>query len=245
VTSNAPVAVQSRRPSILALASVLTLGWYCVGSALAGEPPDAQLWNEAKVTIRLDDRFDLVVGGALRLGDDVSQLVRTSGLLAVNVRLTDFFSLTPTYQYIVDDPVTGERTVENRLGLVPTVSTPLCSAKLALSNGLEFRSFDNKPNSWRWRPKLKLSHLVGSKDLALTGYAAGELFYDFDTDIWTRSRLFAGLEKRLSDNVAIDLYYCRQIELKAGKQDLNIIGISIRIDLDPRTRHVEVEPETE
>jgi len=229
----------------LALALALTLGWYCVGSTIAGERPDAQLWNEAKVTIRLDDHFDLVVGGALRLGDDLSQLVRTSGLLAVNVRVTDFFSLTPTYQYIVDDPVTGGRTVENRLGLVPTVSVPLGNAKLALSNGLEFRSFDSKPDSWRWRPKLKLSHPVGSKGLALTGYAAGELFYDFNTDIWTRSRLFAGLEKRLSDNVAIDLYYCRQIELKAGKQDLNIIGISMRFDLDARTRHVEVEPETE
>jgi uncharacterized protein DUF2490 len=212
---------------------------------MAGEQSDAQLWNEAKVTIRLDDRFDLVVGGALRFGDDVSQLVRTSGLLAVNVRVTDFFSLTPTYQYIVDDPVMGGRTVENRLGLVPTVSAPLGSAKLALSNGLEFRSFDSKPDSWRWRPKLRLSHPVGSQSLALTGYAAGELFYDFQTDIWTRSRLFAGLEKRLSDNVAIDLYYCRQIELKAGKQDLNIIGISMRFDLDARTRYVEVEPETE
>ena len=227
------------------LALVLTLGWYCVGSTIGGERPDAQLWNEAKVTIRLDDRFDFVVGGALRLGDDLSQLVRTSGLLAVNVRVTDFFFLTPTYQYIVDDPVMGGRTVENRLGLVPTVSAPLGNAKLALSNGLEFRSFDNKPDSWRWRPKLRLSHPVGSKGVALTGYAAGELFYDFHTDIWTRSRLFAGLEKRLSDNFAIDLYYCRQIELKAGNQDLNIIGISMRFDLDARTRRVEVELETE
>ena len=212
---------------------------------MAGEQSDAQLWNEAKVTIRLDDRFDLVVGGALRFGDDVSQLVRTSGLLAVNARVADFFSLTPTYQYIVDDPVNGGRTVENRIGLVPTVSAPLWSLKLALSNGLEFRSFDSKPDSWRWRPKLKLSHPVGSKSLALTGYAAGELFYDFHTDNWTLSRLFAGLEKRLSDNVAIDLYYCRQIHFEAGKQDLNIIGISMRFDLDARTRYVEVEPETE
>jgi hypothetical protein len=116
---------------------------------------------------------------------------------------------------------------------------------LALSNGLEFRSFDNKSDSWRWRPKLKLSHPVGSKDLAFSAYAASELFYDFRTDIWTRSRLFAGLEKRLSDNAAIDLYYCRQIEFKAGKQDLNIIGVSMRFDLDARTRYVEFEPETE
>src|SRR4029077_19893429 len=109
----------------------------------------------------------------------------------------------------------------------------------------EFRSFDNKSDSWRWRPKLKLSHPLGSKNLAFSAYAASELFYDFSTDIWTRSRLFAGLEKRLSDNAAIDLYYCRQIEFKAGKQDLNIIGVSMRFDLDARTRYVEFEPETE
>jgi hypothetical protein len=227
------------------MALVLTSGDYCTGSAIAGEQPDTQLWNEGKVIIRLDDRFDFVVGGGLRLGDDVSQLVRTSGLLATNVRMTGFFFLTPTYQYIVDHPVKGGRTVENRLGLVPTATAPLGSAKLALSNGLEFRSFDNTSDSWRWRPKLKLSHPVGSKNLAFSAYAAGELFYDFRTDNWTRSRLFAGLEKRLSDNAAIDLYYCRQIELKAGKQDLNVIGISMRFDLDARTRNVEIEPETE
>lgn len=212
---------------------------------MAGEQSDAQLWNEARVIIRLDDHFDLVAGGVLRLGNDVSQLVRNAGLLGANVRITDFLSLAATYQYIFDTPVSGGDTFENRLGLVPTLSAPLGSAKLALSNGFEFRSFDNKPDSWRWRPKLRLSHPVGSQSLALTGYAAGELFYDFHTDIWTRSRLFAGLEKRLSDNVAIDLYYCRQIELKARNQDLNIIGISIRFDLDARTRYVDVEPETE
>jgi hypothetical protein len=97
----------------MVLALVLTSGEYCTGSAIAGEQPDTQLWNEGKVMIRLDDRFDFVVGGALRLGDDVSQLVRTSGLLAANVRVTDFFFLTPTYQHIVHDPVKGGRSVEN------------------------------------------------------------------------------------------------------------------------------------
>lgn len=225
------VTIQDWRALVPALALLLGLGGPNV--ATAGDATDTQLWNEAKLTIRLNNRFDVVAGGVLRLGDDISQVIRNSGLVGANARVTDFLSLTPTYQYIADHPVQGEPTVENRLGLVSTLSTPIRSANLALSNGLEFRSFDNKPDSWRWRPKLKVSHPLGSTTLGLSIYIADELFYEFIPDSWTRNRLFAGLEKRLSDNVAIELYYCRQTQFKAGQQDLNIIGVASRIDFDP------------
>jgi Protein of unknown function (DUF2490) len=239
VKSKPPIVVRKWRAPILVIALFLGLG--CPGAAVAVEPTDTQLWNEAKLTIRLDDRFDLVAGGALRIGDDVSKLIRTSGLLAVNIRAAPFLSFTPTYQYIVDHPMMGGRIVENRLGLVPTLTAPLGETKLALSNAVEYRSFENNPDSWRWRPKLKLSHPLGPKTLALSAYAAGELFYNFRPGAWTRSRLFAGLEKRISDHVTIELYYCRQLALKANQQDLNIIGLSWRIDFDPKTRPAAIE----
>lgn len=233
-------AIVVRKWGRTVVASLLFLGFGSSGAAAAGETADTQLWNEAKLTIRLDDRFDLVAGGALRFGDDVSKLIRNSGLLAVNVRVGSFLSLTPTYQHIVDHPVQGGKFVENRLGLVPTVTAPLGGAKIALSNAIEYRSFENNPDSWRWRPKLNLSHPLGSKALALSAYTAGELFYNFRPNSWTRSRLFAGLEKRFGDHVALEFYYCRQLALKANQQDLNIIGLTWRIDFDPQKRPVAV-----
>jgi hypothetical protein len=235
VVKSEPVA-GVRKWSATVLAALLFLGLDSPGAAAAGESTDTQFWNEAKLTIRLDDRFDLVAGGMLRFGDDVSKLIRSSSLLAVNVRVTSFLSLTPTYQYIVHDPAMGGRTVENRLGFVPTLTAPLGGAKASLSNAIEYRSFDNDPDAWRWRPKLKLSHALGQEALALSAYVAGELFYDFRSNSWTRSRLFAGLEKRISDHMALELYYCRQVALKANQQDLNIVGLTWRIDFDPKTR---------
>lgn len=239
VKSEPPSVLRKWRATVLATALFLDLG--SAGALVAGEPADTQLWNDGKLTIRLNDRFDLVGGGALRLGDDISQVIRTSGLLAINVWAAPFLFFTPTYQYIVDHPVQGGRIIENRLGLVPTLTAPLGNTKLTLSNAVEYRSFNNKPDSWRWRPKLKLSHPLGSKVLALSAYTTGELFYEFGPNSWTRSRLFAGLEKRISDHLALELYYCRQLALKANQQDLNIIGLSWRIDFDPKTRPPEIQ----
>ncbi|MEO5754776.1 MAG: DUF2490 domain-containing protein [Chthoniobacterales bacterium] len=218
----------------------LGAGWPSLTGA--GEPPDTQLWNEAKLTARLNDRFDLVVGGVLRLGDDVSQIIRVSSLLGVNVKVTKIFSFTPNYQYIVDDPGEADQGIENRFGLWPTLSLPLASSKVVLSNGLEFRSFETKPDMWRWRPRLSISHPVGPKALGLSAYLSDEFFYEINNETWTRNRLSAGLGKRLGEHITVQLYYTRQMQLKANQQDLNIIGLSWLIDFGPTAKPVVIPP---
>lgn len=69
---------------------------------------------------------------------------------------------------------------------------------------------------------------------------AEEPFYDTRAEEWTRNRFFAGIEKKLGRNCTLDLYYCRQHDFHTHDPNLNVIGISMRVNLDLSTPDAQI-----
>ena len=193
---------------------------------------DTQLWSEVKLTAKWSDRFDLIAASALRFGDDISHHDRTSYQLGFNFHATPQLTLTPSYQYIVTDPIDDVRSFEHRFGLVAALRLPFERCEATFSTGLEYRLRHEQADGWRVRPRLKLKRAAGPEIWGLAAYAADELFYDTGADEWTRNRFFVGVEKKMRRNWVLDFYYCRQHDLRTRDPDLNIIGISMRLSLD-------------
>ena len=217
-----------------ALISALTaalLVFLPLARAAAAEA-DTQLWSEVKLTAKWTDRFDLIAAGALRFGEDVSHHDRTSYQFGLNFRAMPALTLTPSYQYIVNDPADDTRTFEHRFGAVAALRLPVERFEATLSTGVEYRLRHEQADGWRVRPRLKLKRPVGPDRWGLAAYVADELFYDTRAADWTRNRLFAGIEKKMRGNWVLDFYYCRQSDLRTHDAELNIIGISMRLSLD-------------
>jgi hypothetical protein len=209
----------------LALLSLLPL-------ARSTADTDTQLWTEAKVKAKLSKRFDLLAENELRFGNDISHHDRTSWTAGIAWHPTKRFTLSPRWQYIADDPVDDVRTYENRFLLIAALRLPVKVVEATLSTRIEYRLRHEQSDGWRVRPRLKLEHEVGPDSWGLSAYTSDELFYDTRAAAWTRNRLYVGLEKKFGKDISIDLSYCHQHDLRAGGTDLNIIGISMRLDID-------------
>lgn len=216
-----------RQAAPIFLASVVLA---LAGAALAES--DTQLWSEVKLTAKWTDRFDLIAANSLRFGEDVSRLDRSSWLLGVNLHAIPQATLTPGYQYIVNDPADDVSSFEHRFGVVAAVRLPFERCEGTFSTGLEYRLRHDQPDGWRVRPRFQLKRAFGPDTWGVAAYVADELFYDTRADGWTRNRLFAGLEKKMRRNWVLDLSYCRQHALRTRDLALNIIGISMPLSLD-------------
>jgi hypothetical protein len=211
--------------AVLALAALLSFA-----RPAAGE--DTQLWSEATVRAKLSKRFDLLVGSEVRFGNDVSHHDRTSVEAGLAWHPTKWFTLSPRWEYITDDPVDDVSGHENRFLLVTALRLPVECVEATLSARVEYRLRHAQSDGWRIRPKFKLEHDLGPRSWDLAAYTSDELFYDTRAAEWTRNRFYAGLEKKLGKDLSLDLSYCRQHDLHSRDPDLNIIGVSMRLELD-------------
>jgi hypothetical protein len=199
----------------------------------ASDPGEkTELWNELRITAKWSDRVDLIAAGALRFEDNFSVMNRASLQLGLNLRPMPWLTFTPNYQYIAHDPAEDVRTHEHRPGLLTAVRIPIERAEITLSTGIEYRIRENKEDSWRVRPKVKVEHPFGPEQWNLSGYTADELFYDSSANEFVHNRFFFGIEKKVATNWSANIYYCRQHDLQGRKPDLDIIGVSIGVRFD-------------
>lgn len=198
-----------------------------------GHAAEPQQWSEFKVVATWTPNVDLFAATTLRLDEEGSAWNRVSGQVGANLRLARQLTLSPSYQYIVFDPV-DDATYENRPGIVLAYRVPLRSAEMTLSTGVECRIRDNRPDIWRVRPKVKLKQPLGPMRWHLSGYVADELFFETPDGDLARNRFYAGLEKKLGESWSADIYYCRQHDIRSSDPDLNILGISMVLHFDLR-----------
>ena len=212
---------------VLAVAVLFAQG----GFAAADE---TQQWSELKFVAKASSHIDIFAATTLRLAEVEPTVNRVSGQLGLNLHAAKWLTLSPNYQYIVNEPTEETSSWEHRPGIVTAFGFPIGSAQATLSTSFEYRVREGRGDSWRLRPKLKLKHALGPKNWKLDGYLANELFFDSTEDDVVRDRFFAGLEKKLGDHWTGDLYYCRQHDIRSSTPDLNIIGVSMTLHFDAR-----------
>ena len=193
---------------------------------------DTQLWPAIYTTTELNNRFDFVANGQLRFGNDITELIRESVQVGFNYRLLPFLVVSPTYEYLNNDPADGSHSTENRASFLATVHFPIHEFRIAIGNDLEYRDPSSRSNSWRYRPKLTLEHPLGPRSWDLMAYLADEGFYDSEYDKWVSNRFYAGFKKKLIQTLTLDLYYLRQDDSEATPGTLNVIGIALRFNFN-------------
>jgi hypothetical protein len=197
---------------------------------------DNQLWSEIHTTTALNSYFDFVANGQLRFGDDISDLIQESLQVGFNVKVCDYLTISPTYHYINNDPADGSNSHEDRAAVLATVHFPLAGFHVSVGNEYEYRLRDPQTDSWRYRPRLTIEHPIGPSPWNLSAYLFGEGFYDSEDSRFVRSRAYAGIRKKLMQNVTLDLYYMRQDEYVTNPDDLNVVGIALRFHFNGAER---------
>jgi Protein of unknown function (DUF2490) len=192
---------------------------------------DKQLWNEVQLTAPLYEKIDLVLGGSLRLGRDVSHLVQERISVGFAFNPSKHFTLTPSYLYQSTQPLPDQKTFENRLALNGAFRFALGKFALSDGNQIERRFISSRPAFTRYRNRLRIEHPVSLGDIKFDAFVADEVFYDWSVKAWARNRFSVGIKKQINRHCTGEVFYLRQNDAHSHPGDLNVAGITLRIRL--------------
>ena len=192
---------------------------------------DNQQWNEVQLFIPVTKQIDFTLGGTLRIGRDVGNLIDERVGAGFSFKFGKYITVSPNYQHIGMQPFAGRRVWENRLSLPVQVRFEIGKFRLTDRNLFERRLRNSGLKTTRYRQRLQVEHPVGSKDLGLSLFISDEVFYDWAVDRWVRNRFSVGGIKVFNKHFTQDFYYLRQNDSFSIPGDLNVIGTTLRIRL--------------
>ena len=120
----------------------------------------------------------------------------------------------------------SETVTENTLTFEATGRAHL-PGELLLSDRsrVDFRWLDGDPEH-RYRNRLKLERTFDAGRFQVTPYVYAEVFYEFETQKWTRIRYAAGGEWSITKHIVLEGYYLRQNTWGSVPRFVNALGLA-------------------
>ena len=150
-------------------------------------------------------------------------------LAGVAVHLNDHLSVEPYYEYIIITSTSGRASPTNRLGFAATVGAPWKGWTISDRNSGE-QNLRTAGNYWRYINELGVQHPLRLGSLRLNGFVRDEVYYTSVLHLWYRNRVIVGAEHRLSERVAVEVYYLRQHGSHSWPANLDGIQMSLNTE---------------
>ncbi len=192
---------------------------------------DNQSWNDVQLTVPMSKAFDLQTRATLRFGKDVSRLTDYRFLIGPVWKATKSLSISPFIWLIRARNAAGRFRDEQRLNLQATYRFQFQDFAIVHRSTLE-RRLRRPLDTWRYRAYLTFEKELPEKLIPKAKFFFGdEVFYDSATDRFSRNRFAIGINKTLSKQVSVDIFYMRQNDGFAHPGDLNVLWVAWRIKL--------------
>ena len=214
----------------LLLATILWCAGHAAGQSIVPEK-DNQYWNDILLTIPLNKKFDFLLAGQFRVGDNVSQFVDERWGFGFTYKAGKYLTLGQGFFQREARAPRGRREHEERLTLFATVRVPLGRFVLSNRNGFERRWRQPQVDAWRNRNRIQLDHPFTIHKQKFTFFVADEVFYDWSFHDWVRNRAAIGAGHTFNKHFTGELYYMRQNDGRSRPGDLHIIGTTMRFKL--------------
>lgn len=205
----------------------LIIAGLCVFCAVAQtvDEDDNLSWNDIQVTIPVNKELDFFLQGTMRFGNDISRLNEHRAGAGFVYKPSKAWSVQSSYVHINVRNSKGKFRPENRLALRIGYQFPIKKFELFHRSMFE-RRFRAPQNSWRYRSSLTVEKSIKSFISGTKLFVTEEVFYDSIVGKFSRNRLSAGVIKKLTEKLSLDIYYLRQNDGYARPGDLNVIGTS-------------------
>jgi hypothetical protein len=199
--------------------------------AQAAPSSDSQVWTEIDLTKAVSDRFTLTATLADRLGDGLPNPTLWGGGLTGELRLSPNWSVGGgAYEVQARSASSGHR-LDATLPLA-YVTGAWEVAGMRLSNRNRIEDVLGVPgHPWRYRNRLQVDRPIEGLPPVRSIFASDEVFYDFDHERFSRNRAQVGVTLAPAGPAAIQIYYMRQDDAYARPGGLNILGLSLKVDL--------------
>jgi hypothetical protein len=203
-------------------------------SVKAQTPPlldqdDIQSWNDVQLTVPMTKQFDFVTQITGRFGKNVTRVNDGRFQIGFVYKPNKSWTLQPFLWFIRARNARGQFRTENRLNLRVGYKFPTKGFGLSHRSWFEYR-IRNTGNTWRYRPSLTFEKDLPKKFNAKI-YLTEEPFYDSALNKFSRNRFTVGINKTLTKNLSVDLYFMRQNDGNSRPGDLSVIGTTWKVRL--------------
>jgi Protein of unknown function (DUF2490) len=189
---------------------------------------DTQSWNDVQFTVPLNQNFDLLIQGTVRIGGNLTTVVDGRWGFGFNYKVWKYVTLNESYLHREAKPPNGRQEEEDRLTFGPTLRVPIKKFTLFDRNWFERRWRSPQVDAWRYRNRIQIEHPFKIRKATFTFLVSDEMFYDWSLHDWVRNRFAVGARHAFNKHFTADLYVMRQNDGRARPGDINIIGTVMR-----------------
>ena len=189
---------------------------------------DNQSWNDVQITVPMTKEFDFTLTGTFRFGKNITRLNDRRIAVGFVYKPNKSWSFQPFYWNIVARNASGKFLTEHRLNFRANYRFPFKKFGLSHRSWVE-RRLRQPRNSWRYRPSLTFEKDIKKIIPDAKFFVTEEIFYDFILKRFSRNRFSIGINKALTKNLQLDVFYLRQNDGFSRPGDLNVIGTAWRI----------------
>jgi hypothetical protein len=214
------------------------------GSAFSQDDSlDTQFWNETQVIFpvikkkdesgKATEKLSFFINGNLRANQGLARFIDQRAGFGFIYRHNKYVSITPSYIYIAQKPLSRVNTYESRLRFAVNLENKWKTFSIDDRNLIEYRIRNSATDSVRYRNRLKFAYPIirGDKEV-IAPYASNEVFYDFQAKELSRNELSLGVTRKLNLNVSADFFYIWQANRSGSLKHANIFGINVKIKID-------------
>lgn len=204
-------------------------------AAQTSRPPDRddnQIWHETVIGLPLTKKLTLNLNGVLRFSGDQKRFTDDRAGFGFTYKFNKNVSAGTAYLYRFTETVRNRKNYENRVIAYLTLSKSFGKFGVSNRNQYEYQARNSRSDKWVYRNRLQIEREIKLENFHFKPFASAEVFYDSQTERFSRLRLIGGVSKKLYKNLTLDAYYMRQQDGTTRPGDLNVFGATLRLNFD-------------
>jgi len=198
-----------------------------------------QSWNEVQLILPLARKKDAkgkfidtvaaTFSGVLRIGRKNWDFLDNRYGLALDFRVNKFLNLTTAALYRKDELIVNRRSYETRLHVGFTLSKTWQKITFRDRSMYERRLRNSRRDTHFYRHRFQIGYPIMFKEKELfTPFVINESYWDLRTHKWTENEFFAGITRKFTPKISLDLGYIRKDSLPTN---INGVFTNLRIRL--------------
>jgi hypothetical protein len=202
-------------------------------------PSKFQSWNEVQLIVPLArkkdskgksiDKVTATFTGILRIGRKNWDFIDNRYGVTLDFRVNKFLSLMTGALYRKDELVVNRRNYETRLDFGFIASKTWKKITFKDRNMYEHRFRNSRVDTNLYRNRLNISYPIKYKEKEIfSPFISEEGYFDLKTKKWLQNEFFAGITRKLTPKISLDLAYIRN---DSSPTNVNGFSTSLKIKL--------------
>ncbi len=189
-----------------------------------------QVWLTTIQEFKVKEKLKVALEEEFRWGDEASEFYYQHYDLGLSYNLGENWDFGGGYRNIYELS-NGKFKQENAPYLIATLKLKIKSFSFSSRNRFEYRHFDYKADSGRYRNKFTLVCPVVIKRFGIQPFLSDEIFLGFlRTDQFNQNRFSSGLGFEITKNIKGEIYYMLvSIKKSSGWFNANVLGTKFKV----------------